>query len=37
MKETLKHNGSEEIRKFSWDIPAEKCIDVYSRLYERLM
>ncbi|MBU0471671.1 MAG: glycosyltransferase family 4 protein [Nanoarchaeota archaeon] len=28
----LKHHGSLEVKKFSWDIPAEKCLKVYQEL-----
>jgi len=28
----LKHHGSLEVKKFSWDIPAKKCIDVYNKM-----
>jgi glycosyltransferase involved in cell wall biosynthesis len=28
----LKHHGSLEIKKFDWNEPASKCIDVYDRL-----
>lgn len=31
----LKENGSKEIRKFSWEIPAKKCVDVYKKVLER--
>ena len=30
--ETLKDNGYFEVRKFNWDIQAEKCIEVYNDL-----
>jgi glycogen(starch) synthase len=29
LHEEMKMNGSREIKKFSWDVPAEKCINVY--------
>ncbi|PJF38014.1 MAG: 4-alpha-glucanotransferase, partial [Phototrophicales bacterium] len=30
--ESLKENGAKEVRKFNWQIPAQKCIDVYNEL-----
>ena len=30
--DSLKENASREIKRFSWDIPAQKCIDVYQRV-----
>ena len=35
LHETLKDNGYFEVKKFSWDIPAEKCIDVYNELVSK--
>ena len=32
LHDTLKEHGDLEIRKFSWDDPADKCIDVYNKL-----
>jgi glycosyltransferase involved in cell wall biosynthesis len=32
LNSTLKHHGNMEIKKFSWDEPAGKCIDVYNRV-----
>lgn len=29
---TLKEHGYIEIKKFNWDIPAKKCLDIYQRL-----
>lgn len=31
LHESLQHNGSQEVKKFNWDIPAKKCIDVYEK------
>ena len=31
LHEALKHNGSLEVKKFNWDIPAEKCIQIYEK------
>jgi glycogen synthase len=28
----LKHHGDIEVRKFDWNVPASKCVDVYNRL-----
>jgi glycosyltransferase involved in cell wall biosynthesis len=30
--ESLRDSGYSEIQKFSWDVPAEKCIRVYNQL-----
>lgn len=30
--ESLKENGFSEVKKFSWDIPARKCIDTYKQV-----
>lgn len=32
LKECLSENGSNEVKKFSWEEAAQKCIDVYNRL-----
>ena len=32
LNECLKHHGAMEVRKFNWNIPAEKCIEVYNRV-----
>ena len=32
LHESLRENGSLEVKKFNWDIPASKCVDVYSKL-----
>lgn len=32
LKSTLAEHGSEEVSKFSWDIPARKCIDIYNKV-----
>lgn len=32
LHETLKENGYFEVKKFSWDVPAEKCIEIYNEL-----
>ena len=32
LHETLKEEGYSEVKKFSWDVPAEKCIRVYNQL-----
>ena len=32
LHEALKHNGSLEVKKFNWDIPAEKCIQIYEKI-----
>ncbi len=31
LNEELKHNGSSEVRKFSWSEPAGKCVSVYRK------
>jgi glycosyltransferase involved in cell wall biosynthesis len=31
LHQTLSENGSQEVRKFSWDDPAAKCMDVYKK------
>ncbi len=35
LHETLKENGYEEVRKFNWDVPAGKCIDIYDELISK--
>ena len=32
LHDSMQENGSMEIKKFSWDIPAKKCIEVYKQL-----
>ncbi len=32
LHEELKENASTEVRKFSWDLPAAKCINIYNQL-----
>jgi len=32
LHDSLCKNGSSEVRKFNWDTPAKKCVDVYSRM-----
>jgi len=32
LHEALKENGYSEVKKFNWNVPAEKCIRVYSQL-----
>lgn len=32
LHETLKDNAYFEVKKFSWDIPAQKCVEVYNEL-----
>lgn len=32
LHQTLKEHGSFEIKKFNWDEPAKKCIDVYGKI-----
>jgi len=31
LSDTLKHHGSQEVKKFDWTIPAKKCIEVYKK------
>lgn len=31
LHECLSKNGAEEVKKFNWDVPAEKCIEVYEK------
>lgn len=35
LKRTLQENGIKEVEKFSWDKPAERCIDIYNGLMSR--
>ena len=35
LHETLKYDGYFEVKKFSWDTPAEKCIQVYNKLISK--
>lgn len=35
LHEALKDNGYFEVKKFSWDVPAQKCIDVYNELINK--
>jgi len=35
LHEALKENAYFEVKKFNWDIPAEKCIDVYNELISK--
>ena len=35
LHETLKDNAYFEVKKFNWDIPAQKCIDVYNQLISK--
>ncbi|MFW6312005.1 MAG: glycosyltransferase family 4 protein [Nanoarchaeota archaeon] len=32
LHETMKENGGEEIKNITWDVPAKKCCDVYSKV-----
>ena len=32
LHETLKESGYSEVKKFNWDVPAEKCIRIYNQL-----
>ncbi len=32
LHESLRENGNNEIKKLGWDIPAQKCIDVYNKV-----
>jgi glycosyltransferase involved in cell wall biosynthesis len=32
LSDTLKHHGSLEVRKFDWNIPAKKCMEVYRKV-----
>ena len=35
LHEALKDNGYFEVKKFSWDVPAQKCIDVYDEVINK--
>ena len=35
LHEAMKENGYFEVKKFSWDIPAQKCIEVYNELISK--
>ena len=35
LHETLKDNAYFEVKKFNWDVPAEKCIQVYNELIHK--
>ncbi|MBI2653055.1 glycosyltransferase family 4 protein [Candidatus Woesearchaeota archaeon] len=35
LQETLKENAYFEVEKLNWDVPAEKCIEVYSELINK--
>lgn len=35
LHETLKENGYFEVKKFSWDVPAQKCISIYNELISK--
>ena len=35
LHETLRENGFFEVKKFNWDIPADKCIEVYNELVSK--
>ncbi len=32
LKESLSENGNNEVKKFSWNVPAQKCLDVYEKV-----
>ena len=32
LKESLSENGFGEVKKFNWDIPAQKCVEVYNEV-----
>jgi glycosyltransferase involved in cell wall biosynthesis len=32
LHQTLREHGSIEVKKFSWDVPAQKCVDIYNRM-----
>ena len=31
LNDCLKQNGASEVKKFDWNVPAKKCIDVYEK------
>ena len=35
LHETLKENGYFEVKKFNWDVPAEKCVEIYNELTKK--
>ena len=35
LHETMKENAYFEVKKFNWDVPAQKCIDVYNELISK--
>jgi len=35
LQETMKENAYFEVKKFSWEIPAEKCINIYDELIKK--
>ena len=35
LKRTLQENGVKEVGKFTWDTPAERCLDIYHDLVKR--
>ena len=35
LRESLEENADSEVRKFNWDIPAQKCIDIYNEVLRR--
>lgn len=32
LREALRENAYSEVRRFNWDIPAEKCIEIYNKI-----
>jgi len=32
LQQTLAHHGAHEVKKFNWDIPARKCIEIYNKV-----
>jgi glycosyltransferase involved in cell wall biosynthesis len=34
LHEEIQEQGSREVKKFNWEIPARKCIDVYNKALE---
>ncbi|MBI2541696.1 glycosyltransferase family 4 protein [Candidatus Woesearchaeota archaeon] len=35
LHETLKESGYAEVKRFSWDVPAQKCIEIYNELLSK--
>ena len=35
LNETMRENGYFEVKKFNWDVPAQKCIEVYNQLISK--